>query len=233
MYMHVRMALYRVKIKIKRYFINRLPFVKQIANRWKTSSNLRSNRTKENRKLEIGPGEKRIPGFETLNIIDGPQVDYIWDATKTLPFQDNTFDVVFASHIFEHIPWYQSEDVIKEWSRILKPNGWIEIWVPDGVKICKAFVDSELFDDNYIDKDGWYKFNLEKDPCLWASGRIFTYGDGTGNPSHPNWHRAVFSRRFLFLLFHRAGLYEIQEMNLNQVRGDDHGWINLGVRGKK
>lgn len=199
----------------------------------KTRENLRAHAELSGRKLEIGPGPERIEGFETLNIVDGSAVDYICDATKSLPFPDDTFEIVYASHILEHVPWYQVQEVLCEWRRVLKPGGRLEIWVPDGLKICKAFVDAELNDDNYIDKDGWYRYNEEKDPCKWASGRLYTYGDGTGETDHPNWHRAAFSRRYLTSAMQHAGFGESGEMDRSQVRGYDHGWINMGIYGVK
>ncbi|QQE12445.1 methyltransferase domain-containing protein [Planctomycetota bacterium] len=199
----------------------------------KTKFNLIRNRRREHRMLEIGPGESRIKNFETLNIVNGHNVDYVADAASKLPFNDDTFDTVYASHILEHIPWYQTADALSEWIRILKPNGTLEVWVPNGLKIAKAFIDAELGNNNYIEDDGWYRFNPEKDPCMWASGRIFTYGDGTGNPTSPNWHRALFSPRRLEEAFSKAGLINIQQMKNQQVRGYDHGWINLGISGIK
>ena len=203
-----------------------------ITNR-KTRANLRANRSKPYRMLELGPGPEQIPGFETLDIVNGKHVDYVYDAAKRLPFDDNTFDLIYASHVLEHIPWYQTVDVLTQWVRILKPGGHLEVWVPDGLKICKALVDYELHAENYIDKDGWYQFNEEKDPCKWAAGRIYTYGDGSANPDSSNWHRALFTPRYLKLALEKVGLRDIEQMDRSQVRGHDHGWINLGMRGIK
>ncbi len=199
----------------------------------RTRANLRANRTKLHRMLEIGPGPERIPGFETLDIFKGKHVDYVYDAATKLPFEDNTFNLIYASHVLEHIPWFQTIDVLTEWVRILNPGGHFEVWVPDGLKICKALVDYELHGENYIDKDGWYQYNEEKDPCTWAAGRIYTYGDGTSNPHSSNWHRALFTPRYLKLVLEKAGLRDIEQMDRSQVRGYDHGWINLGMRGIK
>jgi len=78
------------------------------------------------RRLEIGPGPERLPGFETLNIVGGRQVDYVADAAGRLPIADNTFDLVYASHILEHIPWFCTEEAMHEWVRVLKPGGrWV------------------------------------------------------------------------------------------------------------
>lgn len=198
----------------------------------KTRLNLAQNAGLPNRKLEIGPGEQRIAGFETLNIVDSPATDYILDAASKLPFEDGTFDVVYASHILEHIPWYQTTQVLSEWARIIKKGGWLEVWVPDGLKIAKAFVEAEAGND-YTADDGWYKFNEQKDPCIWAAGRIFTYGDGEGTIDHPNWHRALFSPRYLKQCLEQSGFGQVASMSSKEVRATDHGWINLGVKGQK
>lgn len=199
----------------------------------RTTGNLARNRSKSGRRLEIGGSENPLPDFETLDIAPNPHVDYVLDATRPLPFPEGSFELVYASHILEHVPWFQTEDVLREWVRILHPGGQLEVWVPDGVKICKAFVDFECEGDNHIDRDGWYRYNPEKDVCKWASGRIFTYGDGNGDPHSPNWHRALFSARYLKLLFERAGLVDVVQMDGSEVRGYDHGWINLGIKGRK
>lgn len=160
-------------------------------------------------------------------------MDYVCDAGSPLPFADNQFDLIYASHVLEHIPWFKSQETLREWVRLLKQGGCLEVWVPDGQKICQTLLDFETRGENNIAKDGWYRFNEEKDPCKWASGRLFTYGDGSGRADHPNWHRAMFTPRYLQLLFANAGLTDIREMNRSEVRGYDHGWINLGVRGIK
>jgi SAM-dependent methyltransferase len=199
----------------------------------KTRLNLLKNRKKSDRLLEIGPGHQRILDFETADILTRKDIDYVIDCSKKLPFKDSTYDIVYASHVLEHIAWYQVDKVLQEWVIILKPGGYLELWVPDAVKICKAFIDAEVRNNNYIDMDGWYKFNSDKDPCVWASGRIYTYGDGNGDPKSPNWHKALFSERYLSLLMSKVGLTDIAKLDRNEIRSDDHGWINLGLRGKK
>lgn len=185
------------------------------------------------RNLEIGPGVNHIKGFETVNVVWTDGVDYVADASKKLPFKDGTYDIVYASHILEHIPWYQLDATLKEWVRVLNSGGFLEVWVPNGLLIAKTFVEAEEGMQHNIHKDGWYKFNSEGDACVWANGRLFSYGDGTGNKLDPNWHLATFSPRYLEKLFIKAGLKNVQFMNKNEVRGYDHGWINLGIKGQK
>lgn len=199
----------------------------------KTPINLIRNAHKMHRKLEIGPGSGRLPGFETLNVVWDYHVDYVLDASKKLPFASNSFNLIYASHVLEHLPWYTSQKVLKEWVRILDTGGRIEIWVPDGLKICETLTDYEKQGVNNINKDGWYRFNPKKEPCLWASGRIFTYGDGSGRLNHWNWHRALFTPNYLIKMMKETGLINIRRLGLNDARGADHGWINLGMAGTK
>jgi SAM-dependent methyltransferase len=198
-----------------------------------TRINVARHASRSNRMLEIGPGGKRLAGFETVNFMFGRHIDYVCDATKRLPFTVDTFEVIYASHILEHTPWYQTQDVLREWIRILRPGGWLEIWVPNGLAICKAFVDAETEGLDPLINDPWTRFNEQRDPCRWASGRIFTYGDGSGRINDPNWHRAMFSPRYLRNCLEEAGLEDVTEMDRSEVRGYDHGWINLGMKGRK
>ncbi|MFH1819660.1 MAG: class I SAM-dependent methyltransferase [Pseudomonadota bacterium] len=199
-----------------------------------TPLNLQRNKAKLVRTLEIGPGLKKIAGFESINVGWSPGVDYIGNASSRLPFRAGTFDVVFASHIIEHLPWYQVEHAIAEWSRILKPGGVLEIWTPDTLKICKAWI---RFEDESntegMQADGWFRLNAGKEPAKWASGRIYAYGDGQGTLDHPNWHRALFSARYLQLLLQQAGLEDVRTLDVSERRGQGHGWIDLGVTGRK
>lgn len=198
-----------------------------------TPALLLARSSKTERQLEIGPGNRRIQGFETLNVVGGRNVDYVWNAERRLPFRQGAFSVVYASHVLEHIPWYKTDQVLAEWVRILAPGGRLEIWVPDGVKICQAFVEAEMRGATDFERDGWYRFNEEKDPCVWASGRVFSYGDGSGRRSDPNWHVAIFSWRYLEQALRRAGCSRVEKLERSQVRGHDHGWINLGICGIK
>lgn len=194
---------------------------------------MRRNARRQVRRLEIGPGQTPQPGYETLDVAPAPWVDYVLDATKPLPFPDGTFQEVYASHILEHVPWYQVETVLREWVRILAPGGWLKLIVPDGLKICHTLVQYELHGEDASPLDGWYLFNPEKDPCVWAASRIFTFGDGTGKADHPNWHRALFTPRYLRRLMEKMGLIHIRPLNPAEVVGFDHGWISLALKGQK
>jgi ubiquinone/menaquinone biosynthesis C-methylase UbiE len=165
--------------------------------------------------------------------IRGLEGDFVVGDAENLPFPDNTFDVIYASHILEHTPWYKIEETLREWVRVLKINGEIEIWVPDGLKIAQAFCDAEMAKNEDYKQDGWYKFNNEKDPNKWFSGRMFSYGDGLGTRGHFNFHLSSFSERYLTKIMLNAGLKDVVRLSDKDCRGCSHGWINLGIKGTK
>jgi len=215
---------------IKKFISKARYFVYQAYGRWlATPRNLKKNATREKRSLDIGPGRVTIPDFETLNIVWYPGVDYKLDCTRKLPFMDNTFDVVYASHVLEHIPWFQTHQVLIEWQRILKPGGALEIWVPDAAKIFDAVQDADEGKQNICDFDPWLLKNPNRDPYIWANGRLF-YGATKG---YPSWHKAFFTASSLKKWLESISLDQIEKMDKNNLRGTDHGWINLGVRGIK
>lgn len=194
-----------------------------------TPWNIRKNKGKSHRMLEIGPGLKRLEGFETINVISGLEVDYVLNASNPLPFEVGSFDLIYASHVLEHIPWHQIRGAVADWVRILKPGGTIEIWVPDGYKLCRLFCDLDEKLDVGVWRDGWSPNGLVDSSYMWANGRLL-YGV---RDDYPSWHKSVITPGFLEEILGAAGVCNIQRMDSSQVRGHDHGWINLGLKGVK
>lgn len=181
------------------------------------------------RRLEIGPGRERLPGYETLNLVKTPATDHVGDASFP-PFPPDTFDEVYSSHCIEHVEWFAVEATIVEWVRILKPGGWLEVHTVNAVPLMQAMLDIEAGREPAIRAGAWRTDLHGGDPYLWAAGRILCYakkGDGGANL-----HRAILTPRYLRQCFERAGLVDIEEVA--EPKGPKkHRSINMGLRGQK
>jgi len=86
-------------------------------------------------KLNLGCGGKHIPGFENLDIIYG--VD-----AGSLPFGDNTVELIYASHLLEHLRLSKVHAVLLEWKRVLVPDGMLRVSVPDFPSLVHIYMDT-------------------------------------------------------------------------------------------
>ena len=53
------------------------------------------------------------------------------DATKTFPFKDSSIDVIYSSHMVEHLHRDDAINFIKECYRVLCPKGILRLVLPD------------------------------------------------------------------------------------------------------
>jgi len=171
--------------------------------------------------LEVGPGRHPVnKNWDMIDMVFRPGLRYQHDVRiRPWPINDSQYDLVYMSHILEHIPWFDCIETLKEVLRILKYGGVVEIWVPDFEKIVQAYIRQKP-------GDTWFKFNPDKDFMTWINGRLFTYG-----PGEENWHRATFDESYLRERLKLAGFRHTAR--LKKPRGYDHGKINLGVVGGK
>jgi len=89
---------------------------------------------REYKVLHFAPEQPFIKRFKRLQNLDyttadivSPIADIHIDITK-IPLNDNSYDIVFANHVLEHV----TDDIaaMKEIFRILKPEGWAILQVP-------------------------------------------------------------------------------------------------------
>lgn len=82
-------------------------------------------------KLQIGSGEKRLPGYTNVDIIEAPNVDIVCDASDLSNIESSTVDSIYASHVLEHIYPFDVATTLKEWRRILVVGGELRLAVPN------------------------------------------------------------------------------------------------------
>ncbi|HEX75387.1 MAG TPA: methyltransferase domain-containing protein [Dehalococcoidia bacterium] len=103
----------------------------------------RTQKVTQEIKLHIGCGDRYIPGFIHTDVRELPHVDFVTSADKLNMFEDNSVDLVYACHLLEHFRRNQTEDVLKEWYRVLKPGGILRVAVPDFQKLVEVYLKTE------------------------------------------------------------------------------------------
>lgn len=157
-------------------------------------------------KLNIGGG-KGHSHFKKWKIIDlrESSSDIIVDIAKEkLPFADNSIDVIFASHILEHIYPQQLDFTLGEFYRVLKPTtGLVRISVPNIKKAVEAYIskDYSFFANSSLST---YKDKLPLGGLLaswFYSTRVF----GDPQLKHGDGHLHCFDEGYLGWWLKRAG----------------------------
>jgi len=74
--------------------------------------------------------------------VDWRNADYVLNLQESpaLPFKNDSQDVIYSSHMVEHIPQASFKSLLRECYRILKPGGHIRIETPDSERIVNEYV---------------------------------------------------------------------------------------------
>lgn len=108
---------------------------------------------------------------------------FMWD----IPVPDNSVDTIFASHCLEHVSKFDVIPTLREWRRILKPQGHLQILVPDLEWVCSWFLAHQSTD--------------------WDMDIIF------GNQKHEGeFHKTGFTPTIMKDYFDIAGGFSIESM---------------------
>lgn len=97
---------------------------------------------KSPRLLNVGCGRCFHPDWTNIDLVAcSPEVRQ-YDLRRGLPYQDNTFDGVYHSHVLEHLPPAGAAFMLGECHRVLKPRGVLRVVVPDLEGIARQYIAS-------------------------------------------------------------------------------------------
>lgn len=102
-------------------------------------------------RLNLGSGPEVKEDFVNYDI--QPIADICGNCEQGLPFKDNAFDNILASHILEHI--HDLRALKEELLRVMKPGGELMVIVPEYLSPdawgddthCRAFSNQSFFSD--------------------------------------------------------------------------------------
>ena len=92
--------------------------------------------------LNLGCGRRTHPAWTNLDFTPAAPEVRAWDLRKGIPFPDSSVDVVYHSHLLEHLPHQEGAFLIREGYRVLRPGGVLRIVVPDLEGIARAYLDA-------------------------------------------------------------------------------------------
>lgn len=124
--------------------------------------------------LHLGCGRIHYEGCINVDVKPLKTVDIVADI-RQLPFQDKCADTVIVHHCFEHIPRQKTYDTLREWYRVLKNGGMLDIEMPDFDQNCRDYV--QALDNNDFDKQTVNKnFIYGGDSSALEDGHRWGYG---------------------------------------------------------
>ena len=93
-----------------------------------------------NKFLNLGCGSRFHSSWTNIdfNSTGGGVIAY--NLTRGIPFPNASFDVVYHSHLLEHLPRDSAEGFICECHRVLKMNGVLRVAVPDLEIIARTYL---------------------------------------------------------------------------------------------
>ncbi len=150
--------------------------------------------------LNLGCGEDVRPGHLNCDARSLDGVDVVCDASR-LPFRDNSFEAVLGLDLLEHFSWRRTVEVLEEWRRVLKPDGVLELKVPNLHTLMAAYMQGKIPFQEFV--------------------RI-----AYGHQDYPeNTHRAGFQPEFLKYLLENHG-FNVKEIEESMQGGD---WKNMWI----
>lgn len=160
---------------------------------------------------------------------------------KKWAFKDNSVDIVYASHLFEHLSLESATLFLQESYRCLMPGGVIRIVVPDLFKIAKRYINEY----NAIEIGDTTEF------IMWA---INMHREGQyGNPSlikklilemqgYPHQHKFMYDDKSLSYKIKSAGFSNIQSLeygfsnliqDIKDVEGTKESYLSVYIEAQK
>jgi predicted SAM-dependent methyltransferase len=102
-------------------------------------------------KLNLGSFTTMFHGWKNIDQIDlgawagsNGYPFMCWDVLRGLPYDDQVVDLVFSSHMLEHLSYEEGATVLAECRRVLRPGGVLRVLVPDAGVLIRKYNEGTL-----------------------------------------------------------------------------------------
>lgn len=99
--------------------------------------------------LNLGSGDMgRTDGIINVDCRHLPNVDIVADVRK-LPFENEDVDMIMNRNLIEHFGRHEIKDLLKEWARVLKTGGILQVETVDMGELMTHW--KEIPEENLMD----------------------------------------------------------------------------------
>jgi SAM-dependent methyltransferase len=92
--------------------------------------------------LNLGCGARFHQDWENVDFVATAPGVRAYDLRAGIPYPDASFDIVYHSHLLEHLPKEAASAFLRECYRVLKPAGTIRVAVPDLERIARLYLEA-------------------------------------------------------------------------------------------
>jgi predicted SAM-dependent methyltransferase len=93
-------------------------------------------------RLNLGCGSQVHPEWTNVDIMPRHPGVINHDLNKQMPFEDESFEAVYHSHVLEHLTKEQGKAFLAECFRVLKHGGILRVVVPDLERIARLYLEN-------------------------------------------------------------------------------------------
>jgi predicted SAM-dependent methyltransferase len=177
-------------------------------------------------KLHIGCGPHKLTGWLNTDIDTSKGAVYL-DATKPLPFPDDSFDFIFSEHMIEHIPIAAAQKLCSECARILRPGGVLRLATPDMACLFVIWSQSDSAPMRaYISNAEKHFVNYPNvlNKCLAINNFFYNWG-----------HQFIYDEETLVRLMENGGFDEVQRTKVSEsshasLKGLERHALSIGEK---
>lgn len=135
---------------------------------------------------------------------------HFMDLNKKWNISSNSVDIVYASHVFEHLSLTSAKVFLEEAYRTLKPKGVIRVVVPDLYKLSKKYVEDYEKSIGDSSKCFLYWLNLNQENT-YSSNRNFIEKCLNLLQDYPHQHKYMYDSLSLKKILSDHGFKDIWE----------------------
>jgi predicted SAM-dependent methyltransferase len=90
--------------------------------------------------LNLGCGHRFHSDWVNVDFNSTGEGVTAYNLSKGIPYPDQSFDVVYHSHVLEHFPKTSAEFFLKECHRVLRASGVLRVVIPDLEQIARTYL---------------------------------------------------------------------------------------------